>query len=304
VNHYYRDLVQEQLKYYDTWGSDATFPQREQIFANQKRLVAKSQTESKRKEPGMGRSEKRRAIFLVFGFAAVLALSGCNRVALSTDDVIERNAQAMGGRAAIEAVQSIEVSLHISDPGSEVDGIYYAARPGRMRIDIFVAGTHVFTEAFDGQRGWEWNGKESTSASPKGTAALQHGVELPGKLFGLHELKQRGHHIELVGREKIDGISYYALRLTLRDGYQATLYVDPRTWLITRRRDFRPLHVDIDPTPTTIEQRNSDFRRVSGLQFAFAGWEIDLKTGKVLETSQIKNIKINPQIDPSFFEKL
>ena len=233
-----------------------------------------------------------------------IALCGCNRVDLTIDDVIDRNTKAIGGRATIEAIHSIEVNLHVSDPGAEVDGVYYAARPGRMRIDISVAGKHVFTEAFDGQRGWEWNGKESKTCSSKATAALQHGVELPGKLFGLHELKQRGHQVELVGREKIEGTNYYALGLTLKDGYRTTLYIDPTTWLITRRRDFRPLHVDIDPTPTTIEQRSSDFREISGVRFAFAGSETDLKTGKVLETSQIKSIKINPPIDPSFFEKL
>lgn len=241
-------------------------------------------------------------IFLVLGFA--IAVSGCNRTGLPIEKVIERNTQAMGGRPAIEAVHSIEVSLHITDPGSEVDGIYYAARPGRMRIDVSVQGKHVFTEAFDGLHGWEWNGKESRLTSAAATAALRHGVELPGKLFGLHELQQRGNRVELVGRETIDGNNYYVVRTTLSDGYSTTLYVDPESWLITRRRDFRPLHVDIDPTPTTIEQRSSDFRMVSRVQFAFAGSETDLKTGKVLETSRINSIKINPPIDPSFFEKL
>jgi hypothetical protein len=145
---------------------------------------------------------------------------------------------------------------------------------------------------------------KNQTASPQATAALQHGVELPGKLFGLHELRQRGHQVDLIGREKIEGINYYALALTLKDGYRTTLYVDPKSWLITRRRDVRPLHVDIDPTPTTIDQRSWDFREISGVRFAFAGSETDLKTGKVLETSQIKSIKINSPIDPTFFEKL
>jgi hypothetical protein len=246
----------------------------------------------------------RSLIFVFVGLASVLALVGCDRPATTVDEVIDRNTAAMGGRAAIEAIQSIEISLHISDPGFEADGVYYAARPGKMRIDISAAGKHVFTEAFDGQRGWEWDGKESKPASAKATAALQHGVELPGKLFGLHELKQRGHQIELVGREQIEGTNYYALGLTLEDGYRTTLYVDPKSWLITGRRDFRPLHVDIDPTPTTIEQRTWDFREISGVRFAFAGSETDLKTGKVLESSLIKSIKVNPPIDPSFFEKL
>ena len=231
-------------------------------------------------------------------------LVGCSRP-LTIGDVIDRNTKAMGGRVAIEAVHSIEVNLHIVDPGFEVDGIYHAARPGRMRIDVQAGGKSVFTEAFDGQNGWQWSGKGNQEpASPKAAAALRHGVELPGKLFGLHELESRGHKVELIGRQKIDGIDYYALRLTLSDGYTTTLYVDPSSWLITRRRDVRPLHVDVDPTPTTIEQRSSDFRAVSGVQFAFASIEIDLKTGKELESSKISSIKVNPPLDESIFKKL
>jgi hypothetical protein len=173
-----------------------------------------------------------------------------------------------------------------------------------MRIDVQADGKHVFTEAFDGKNGWEWNGKgDAKPASPKAAEALRHGLELPGKIFGLEELQHRGHQLDLVGREKVDGIDYYVLRLTLSDGYVTTLYVDPQTWLIARRRDVRPLHVDIDPTPTTIEQRNSDFRAVQGVQFAFSMVEIDLKTGKELERTKVDAVKINPPIDQSIFEK-
>ncbi|PYK71725.1 MAG: hypothetical protein DME44_06990, partial [Verrucomicrobia bacterium] len=115
---------------------------------------------------------------------------------------------------------------------------------------------------------------------------------------------RRGHRIELDRREKIDGINYYVLRLTLSDGYLTTLYVDPKNWLVTRRRDVRPLHVDVDPTPTTIEQRNSDFRTIGGVQFAFASSETDLQSGKVLETAVIRGVKINPALVSSFFERL
>jgi len=243
---------------------------------------------------------------LVSAVAVVTASFGCSRSPTTVDEVIERHTKAMGGRAAIEAIQSIEIDLHITDPKFAVDGSYFAARPGKMRIDVNSGGEHVFTEAFDGQKGWQWEGKGTAQkvATENATAALRHGVELPGKLFGLHELKRRGHRIELDGREKIDGINYYVLRLTLNDGYLTTLYVDPKNWLVTRRRDVRPLHVDVDPTPTTIEQRNSDFRTIGGVQFAFASSETDLQSGKVLETAVIRGVKINPPLVSSFFERL
>jgi len=239
-------------------------------------------------------------------FAAIAFLFGCNRAPSTVEEVIDHNTQAMGGRQAIEAVQSIAVDLHIVDPNFAVNGTYRAARPGKMRIDVNAEGKHVFTEAIDGRRGWEWKGKGTTTVeeSAKATAALRHGVELPGHLYGLHELRQLGHRIELIGREKIDGIDYYSLRLTLNDGYVTTLYVDPKSWQITRRRDVRPLHVDIDPTPTTIEQRMSDFRQVAGVWFSFANTETDLKTGKVLETTRVRAISVNPKIAEVRFDQL
>lgn len=239
-------------------------------------------------------------------FPVALVLASCGRAPNTVDEVIERNTRAMGGRQAIEAVRSVAIDLRIVDPDFAVDGTYRATRPGKMRIDVNAEGKHVFTEAYDGRRGWQWKGEGTTTIdeSPKATAALRHGVELPGHLYGLHELRQRGHRIDLVGREKINGVDYYALRLTLNDGYTTALYLDPESWLITLRRDVRPLHVDIDPTPTTIEQRMSDFRQVAGVWFPFANTETDLKTGKVLETTTIRTMAVNPKIDEAIFENL
>ena len=234
-------------------------------------------------------------------------VAGCHKSSdfLSLDEIIERNADAIGGRAAIEAIQSIQIDLHIKDPSFEVDGTYYASRPGKMRIDVSAEGKHVFTEAFDGQSGWQWEGKgEQKPATEKATAALRHGVELPGKLFGLHELKARGHRMKSIGRERIDGVNYHVLQLILNDGYAVSLYVDPNSWLVIRRRDVRPLHVDVDPTPTTIEQVSSDFRDVSGVKFPFATTEKDLNTGKLLESTATKGVKINPTLLPTLFDKL
>ena len=236
-----------------------------------------------------------------------IVVAGCHKSpdSLSLDKIVERNADAMGGRAAVEAVQSIQIDLHIKDPSFEVDGTYYATRPSKMRIDVSAEGKHVFTEAFDGQSGWQWEGKaEQKPATEKATAALRHGVELPGKLFGLHELEARSHGMKLIGREQINGVNYYVLQLILNDGYTVSLYVDPNSWLITRRRDVRPLHVDADPTPTTIEQVSSDFRDVNGVKFPFATTETDLKTGKLLESTVTKTVKINPTLPSTLFDKL
>ncbi|HEY3663428.1 MAG TPA: hypothetical protein VGL24_09780 [Chthoniobacterales bacterium] len=234
-----------------------------------------------------------------------MGLISCHQAPLTLDQLVERNVQAVGGKAAIEAVHSIRVGLHIADPGFEVDGTYFAARPGRMRIDVSAGGQHVFTEALGAKGGWQWKGKgEPVKATATATAALKHGVESPGHIFGLHELKQRGHRLELVGREQVGTTNYYKLRVTFADGFSTMFYLDPESWLITRRRDVRALHPDVDPTPTTIEGTMSDFRRVDGLLFPFKSVDTDLATGKTLEAATVRSITLNPALDPGKFERL
>jgi hypothetical protein len=222
---------------------------------------------------------------------------------LSLDQLIAKNVEACGGKTAIESVKSIKFDVHIVDPGFEADGVYYAERPGKMRIDVMVGRTHVYAEGFDGHRAWQWNGKgDPVDESVAATQALQHGIELPNKLVGLHELAARGNKLELIGREKIDNINYYVLNLTFADGIATRLYLDPHSWLITRRRSVRPLHPDIDPTPTTIEATMTDFRKVGGLMFPFSSKNTDLKTGKLLEKTTTRDITLNPAVEPRLFE--
>jgi hypothetical protein len=126
--------------------------------------------------------------------ADIVALGGSE---VTLDDVISRNTQAMGGAAGIENVRVVEIRLHITDSGhSEVDAIYYAGRPGRMRIDIIANGKRIYVERYDGRKGLEWEegeGEHEEAAVP--TAALRQ----PGNLFGPHETQQRGHRLELKG---------------------------------------------------------------------------------------------------------
>jgi len=38
--------------------------------------------------------------------------------------------------------------------------------------------------------------------------------------------------------------------------------------------------------------------------FAFVGIDVDLATGKILETTRVRSIKLNQQFDPTIFGRL
>ncbi|MCI0415084.1 hypothetical protein L0222_20115 [bacterium] len=219
-------------------------------------------------------------------------------------DVLDLYTQAAGGREAIEKVRTVEMHLTIQEPEFTVDGIYKADRNMRMRIDIYAGGKRVFTEGFDGENGWQM-GEDGVAkdASVDGSAALRNGIFLPGKLFGLHELTALGHRIDHEGRQEIDKTSYYVLKLTLDSGMETFLFVHPETGRIERTRDVKALHPDIDSTKKLTESANSDFRKVNGVLFSFKGVRKNLKTGETVQTTTLKEVKVNPVFEDSVFLK-
>jgi len=221
---------------------------------------------------------------------------------MDLDSLVARHVEARGGAKAIEAVRTFECELHIEEQAFAVDGRYVATRDGRMRIDVSMDGTRVFTEALDHGRSWSWSPDTGVSeGSPQGSAALRHGIEFPFKLFGLHEMAARGHRLELQGRETVDGIGYHVLRLTLDDGFQVTYYIHPESWLIERERSRRALHVDVDPTPEWIETIYSDYRPVDGVLYPFKQVERQVSTGDILSTGTVREIRVNPPLDAQRF---
>jgi len=217
---------------------------------------------------------------------------------------VKRHTDARGGRATIEAIRAVDIELEIEEPTFKVSGRYVGTRAGQMRIDVFADSKRVFTEAYDGTRGWQSGRDESaaTEASAQGTAALRHGIEFPFKVFGLHEAVARGHRLALLAPETIDGTVYAVIELTLADGYQVRYYLDPTTKLIALERQKRAQHVDLDATERWIETRYEDYREVDGVMYPYRHIESEVGSGTFLSRGTIQAIHANLQVDPHFFE--
>jgi len=239
-----------------------------------------------------------------FPIGSLCVLAGCTNAVdgMDLESLIARHVEARGGEAAIEAVQSFETDIRIVEPTFTVDGRYVATRDGRMRVDISVKGERVFTEALDHGNAWSWSPDEGVrTASAQGAAALRRGIESPFKLFGLHEMRRRGHRLELSGRESIGGVDYHVLRLTLDDGFESRYYIHPESWLIARDRQLRALHVDMNPEPEWIETVYDDYRAVDGVMYAHRQTERKLDSGELLATVTVSAIRLNRPVSDDQF---
>lgn len=243
-------------------------------------------------------------LLLVVGLLSILDCDGRHDVVAPTlETLVERNTEARGGRSAIEAVNALEIKLRIAEPTYTADGLWRADRRGRMRIDVFMEGKRVWTEAYDGTVAWQRAGddQKAVPAGP-GAAALRNSAQLPTNLLGLHEMASHGHRLENAGREEIDGVSYHAIVLTLDDGFVTRYYLDPESYLIVRSRVTKALHPDVDPKPTRIETRWSDFRETAGVRMAFQAVDTDLATGKWIQSTTLLEVTAGPPLAHALFE--
>ena len=248
----------------------------------------------------------RRSDGLIIVFFGLLALTAAVRALpappadLAT--IIANNQQAVTHGQDTSGIDSMEIGLVMLDHGQALDADYKVTRDGRMRIDILQGGKRVYTEAYDGHRGWDWGQDGSAPVVDPHGAALWHGTQFPGQIFALSDMRANGHTLEYAGRERLDGVDYYVLKLTLSDGFVTYRYVNPSTWLINRGRDFRAFHPALDSHETWVETRWSDYRPVEGLKYSFASVNTDLGTGKELARQKVTALKINPKFDPTLFQ--
>lgn len=233
----------------------------------------------------------------------ILALSALALAACSGEpELLDRHIAAMGGEAAFESVEAIRITLEVSEPGFSVTGHYIARRNGDVRVDIHDGTTRVFSEGLSGGEGWQMfaDGRvEPTSEA--GTGALRRGVER--NLFGLHELSQRGHDVSAGEPETIDGLTYPTIDITMADGFEERVYLDPESLLPVRVRSEFALHPDLDPEVDRHETLYSDFRDAGGIMRSFRQETFDLRTGDRVQTVRITAVEINPDLDPGAFDR-
>lgn len=241
----------------------------------------------------------------VYALCALLFISSLAAASneLSLQQVLERHTKAIGGANALQAIHSLRLNLHIVEPTFDVRGVYVADRNIHMRIDIMVGGKRVYTEAFDGKTAWKM-GEDSVAKeeSSEGAVALQNGIFSPDRFFSFEELSHKGSQIESRGRETVNGIDYYVVRVS-RNASVMDFYIHPQSWLIELSRETKTIHPDINPSPTTVETVYSDFRKVDGVVSASKDVTTDVNTGKVIQTETVDKIETNIPIDSSFYSK-
>ncbi|HKD46628.1 MAG TPA: hypothetical protein VKB67_03000 [Rhizomicrobium sp.] len=248
-------------------------------------------------------NQLKRRTFLAGLAASAAAPSLAAESDLPLSEIIARHTKARGGAAALDAVQTMAADLEIVEKGQVVSARYRCNKSPAYRIDIFDHGKHVFCEGLDRNGPWLWPGDQPKPRQgvPEGKASGLTGIQF--NLYGLHAFPRLGHKLSLDGRESLSGVNYYVVRLDLKGGYPTFLYIDPESWMIARRRDFRANHPDLNPVKQHLETQFDDFRVTDGVMSAFLEHQVDLDSGKINQVIITDSTTYNPKLDAKIFDR-
>jgi outer membrane lipoprotein-sorting protein len=218
--------------------------------------------------------------------------------AQTVDEIIAKNIQARGGMDKLKSVKSIRTTATMTmGPGMEAPGVMVQKRPEMARLEFTVQGLTA-VQAYDGSKAWQimpFMGKKDPEAmSADDTKEMEENADLDGALV---DYKAKGHKVELLGKEKVEGTDVYKLKVTLKNGDVQTEYIDADSFLVIKEEITRTVR----GTEHVIESSIGDYKEVEGIIFPFAV-ENSMKGSDQKEKITVSKIELNVPADDAIFK--
>lgn len=215
----------------------------------------------------------------------------------SADQILAKHYEAKGGLAKLKAIQAVKMTARIMQGPMEIAMKGHMGR-GAYRMEVSVQGMTQIT-AYDGKAGWKidpfqgYGGGKNAEAM---TADELKSAEVQGDLDGpLVDYAAKGHKVEYVGKETVEGSPAHQLKVTLKNGDTQTYFLDADSFLEvkqTTKRKIRDQEIEA-------ETFFSDFREVAGVLFPFAieqGMKGMPQRAKIIVDKIEPNVPLDPAL--------
>jgi len=214
------------------------------------------------------------------------------------DEIVASNLVARGGKETIQALRSFRATGTATASGGRVARVVYEIkRPGLFRLEFSSQGTKS-VYAHDGETGWQVAPLEGQFEPQPTTPDTDHGFgsderDIEGPLV---DWREKGHVVELVGRETLPLGQAFKLKVTLDDGSTRYDYIDVESRQNVRSEFTRTIR----GVAVLLVDTFSDFREVDGLVFPHL-IETHVKDRPEVIRIVVEKVELDPDLDDARF---
>jgi hypothetical protein len=231
--------------------------------------------------------------------AFILLIISTAIFAQTVDEIVAKHIEATGGADKWKALKALEIKNKFSVQGLDIESKTVIVNGKSLRTDISVMGQEIIL-AVDGETGWA-----QQPAMMGGTGVPE---DMPGALIkeskkqvnlggSLLNYKENGSTLELIGKEKLEGVDVYHLKLTEKGGDITNLLISASNYYTLKSSGKK----NIQGKEIDAEDNFSNFKQVEGLTFPYT-METASPMGGMM-TVETESITLNPKVDESIFNK-
>ncbi len=196
------------------------------------------------------------SVFVFFSFAAS---------AQSTDEIVNKYVNAMGGAEKLSSLKTVKMEGNMSTQGIDVALTLTKKHLAGLRLDLDIMGTSNFQMATP-TKGWVFmpvmQQTEPQEMDAEQLKSVQGQMDIQGSLFNY---KEKGYTLESMGTEKVDGKDAHKLKL-VKGGKEVFYFVDAASGLLLKT----VTKVAAQGTETDVENVFDDYRKnAEGYMFPY-----------------------------------
>jgi outer membrane lipoprotein-sorting protein len=213
----------------------------------------------------------------------------------TADQILNKYTEALGGKAAIDKLQSrVMKGTWLTPAGITLGYEVYQSGPDKLYTVLNTPTQGTVERGFDGSIGWEKNAGGVRTLEDSELFYLRRYPDLLKDL----KLKEQFTRLSFAGKDKIDKKEVYVLRGTTVDNRRERLYFDVQTGLLLRRSGNVTTMIGVIPEQVDFE----DYRDVGGMKLPFT---IRISSIDLLfsSTRKFTEITLNVPVDQTKFSK-
>lgn len=235
--------------------------------------------------------------FSIFTIVLAFVITGFTSTAQEKkrDEILSKHFKAVGQKK-LEDINTIKMQGKTQTQGQEFQFTMYMKEPNKIRNEVPMQGQKMI-QAFDGEDGWRiapWVSPEPQDLSGQQLEQFKKSANIRGDLYNW---KEKGHKLEYLGEEEMEGTLAYRLRLTKKDGDIIDYYLDKETFIPLKQKTKTTFNNQEIETETFF----SNYEMLDGIAMPMS-----MKSssgGQFSSEITIDSIKFNVEISDKLFEK-